>query len=159
MASGSNTKKTKHKHVASTKVHNLANEAELELPSHREAWTQAHCQHAAAASTNPSSTVPTSAPFHKCSSALAVDEVDRNANDLEAEAVGGDTSATAGMDHTFLILLLTYNLGPSKWQRVASPSPLLTSSKPEQLVLSAKDKTQDVNEFFDPPVAILGKKY
>jgi len=48
--------------------------------------------------------------------------------------------------------------GPSKRHRLAS---LSVSPEPEaeKLALSAKEKTRDVDEFFDQPVTISGKKY
>jgi hypothetical protein len=48
--------------------------------------------------------------------------------------------------------------GPSKHHRPASPS---TSPEPEPeiMAVSAKEKTWDVDEFFEKSVTISGKKY
>ena len=84
--------KTKWRHTASTKVRDLANDAELELPSHREAQTQARRHHAAVASTDPAippSATVASAPSNKWS-APVVDEHEDAA-----------TSDTKGIDHNF----------------------------------------------------------
>ena len=102
-----NTERTKQTRMASTKVRDPANDAEPELPSHREARTQARRQQAAAAPANavlPSSTLTTSASSLKRHSP-SVDDVAGDGDDsIEVvEVVEGSSSAPAeGMDHVFL---------------------------------------------------------
>lgn len=114
-----NTEMTKRTRVASTKVRDPANDAEQELPSHREAQTQARRQHAIAASSSaaasaniaPSSSTAVSANAVPSSSTLTPSahslkrpspSVADNACDADGssiEVVGGSSSTSAeGMD-------------------------------------------------------------
>ena len=91
-----NTERTKRTRTASTKVRDPANDAEPELPSHREAWTQARRQHAATAPANavlPSSTLPASAPSLKRHSPSVAGNGGDNIEVLEV--VEGSSSAPA----------------------------------------------------------------
>ncbi|KAH9009117.1 hypothetical protein EDB85DRAFT_1903419 [Lactarius pseudohatsudake] len=109
-----NIEKTKRTRIASNKVRDPTNDAELELPSHREARTQA--QH--------------------------VDGDDNHGNAITN--IGSSCESTEVP-------------GPSKRPRFASPS---TSPEPElkKPTLSAKEKTRDINEFFEEPETVSGKK-
>jgi len=104
-----NTERTKRTRTASTKVRDPANDAEPELPSHREAWTQARRQHAAAAPANavlPSSTLTASAPSLKRHSPSVADVAGNGDDNIEVlEVVEGSSSAPAeGMDHVLFLL-------------------------------------------------------
>ena len=90
MAPTNDTERAKRKRTASTRVRDPANDAEPELPSHREARTQARHHAAAAAAVIPSTTT-TSAQSHQCASVADAKEDD---NDIE---VVNEESPAEGM--------------------------------------------------------------
>jgi hypothetical protein len=104
-----NTERTKRTRTASTKVRDPANDAEPELPSHREAWTQARRQNAAAAPVLPSSTLTTSAPSLKRHGPSVAAVAGNGDDSIEVvEVVEGSSSAPAeGMDHIFPSFILS----------------------------------------------------
>ena len=92
MAPTNDTERAKRKRTASTRVRDPANDAEPELPSHRE-----EARHHAAAAAVISSTTTTSAQFHQCASVADANEDD---NDIE---VVNEESPAEGMALLFFI--------------------------------------------------------
>jgi len=126
---GSNdTERTKRTHIASNKVRDPANDAELKLPSHREAQTQAQCAHAmqvaqptanmksssfttiSVPSTSALSVPPTTATStlsHKRSSASVADADNNDDHKNEITNGGSSCRSPEGNDSTFLLCPIT----------------------------------------------------
>jgi len=113
--SGSNdlvTEKTKHMRVPSRKVRDIANDAELELLSHREAQTQAQRAHAvppiantaSSSTTSFTSSAPSCKRSHASSSVADVHGNDGNDTDGDENRTTNAESScesTSSNDHSF----------------------------------------------------------
>ncbi|KAH9020790.1 hypothetical protein EDB85DRAFT_1895983 [Lactarius pseudohatsudake] len=160
-----NIEKTKRTRIASNKVRDPTNDAELELPSHREARTQAQRAHAVQvarppANTAPSTSVDVSVPSNSALSAThtaTTFALSHKRSCASIADVDGDDNHGNAITNIGSSCESTEVPGPSKRPRFASPS---TSPEPElkKPTLSAKEKTRDINEFFEEPETVSGKK-
>ena len=145
------------------------------MASHQEAQTEAQCLHAVQPTAIPavvhSALAPaTSTSSYKCFSKLVIDlDADDNndtGNDLDCEenkTTNTESSSDfAEGDHMFAFLctqLLTVDTvpGPLKHHRFTSPS-MSPEPELENQAISVKDQICDVDEFFEQPETMSGKK-
>ena len=177
------TEKTKRMRIASSKVRDLANDAEPALASHREARTQAQRLHTVqpiaipgivpstlVPSTLAPSTIATSTSSYKCFSKLIIDVDDDDNNNADNSACDEAKTTNAESSSDFAegkklsafactqLLTVGTASGPLKRRRFLSPS---MSPEPElgSHTLLVKDRSRDVDELFEQPETVSGKKY